>query len=62
MPSYSSWQGTKMHINKAMITDVLKGELGFGGFVVSDFNACFQLGLSNQAGIEAASTPASTCS
>jgi beta-glucosidase len=52
MPSYSSWQGTKMHINKTMLTDVLKGELGFGGFVLSDFNACFQLGLSNQAGIE----------
>jgi beta-glucosidase len=52
MPSYSSWQGTKMHINKQMITDVLKGELGFGGFVISDFNACFQLGLSNQAGVE----------
>jgi beta-glucosidase len=53
MPSYSSWQGTKMHMNKQMITDVLKGELGFGGFVVSDYNACFQLGLSDQAGIEA---------
>jgi beta-glucosidase len=52
MPSYSSWQGTKMHINKSMITDVLKGELGFGGFVISDYNACFQLGLSDQAGIE----------
>lgn len=52
MPSYSSWQGTKMHINKTMITDVLKGELGFGGFVISDFNACFQLGLSNQDGMD----------
>ena len=52
MPSYSSWQGTKMHINKDMITNVLKGDLGFGGFVISDYNACFQLGLSNQAGIE----------
>jgi beta-glucosidase len=41
-----------MHINKSMMTDVLKGQLGFGGFVISDFNACFQLGLSNQAGIE----------
>jgi len=51
MPSYSSWQGTKMHINKSMITDVLKGQLGFGGFVISDFNACFQLGLSNQDGM-----------
>jgi len=53
MASYSSWQGTKMHINKAMLTDVLKGELGFGGFVISDFNACFQVGLSNQAGLGA---------
>jgi len=52
MPSYSSWQGTKMHINKKMITDVLKGELGFGGFVISDFNACFDVGMSDQAGIE----------
>jgi beta-glucosidase len=51
MASYSSWQGTKMHVNKAMITDVLKGELGFGGFVISDFNACFQLGVANQDGL-----------
>jgi beta-glucosidase len=52
MASYSSWQGTKMHINKAMLTDVLKGELGFGGFVISDFNACFQVGASsNQDGL-----------
>ena len=45
MASYSTWQATKMHINKAMITDTLKGELGFGGFVGSDYDACFQLGL-----------------
>ena len=53
MASYSSWQGTKMHINKAMLTDTLKGELGFGGFVISDFDACFQLGMANQAGFGA---------
>lgn len=47
MASYNSWQGTKMHVNRAMITDVLKGELEFGGFVSSDFDACFQLGLAN---------------
>jgi len=41
MASYSSWQGTKMHANKAMITDVLKGDLGFAGFIGSDYNACF---------------------
>jgi beta-glucosidase len=38
MVSYSSWNGLKMHQNKYLITDVLKGELGFGGFVVSDYN------------------------
>ena len=47
MLSYSSWQGVSMHINKTMITDVLKGELGFGGFVVTDYNGCFQVGASN---------------
>ena len=36
-----------MHINKTMVTDVLKGELGFGGFVVTDYNGCFQVGPSN---------------
>ena len=51
MASYSSWQGTKMHINKTMLTNVLKGELGFGGFIISDFNACFQLGVANQNGL-----------
>ena len=51
MASFSTWQGTKMHINKTMLTDVLKGELGFGGFIVSDFNGCFQLGLANQDGL-----------
>jgi beta-glucosidase len=45
MASYSTWQTTKMHINTAMITGTLKGTLGFGGFVSSDFDACFQLGL-----------------
>jgi len=53
MASYSTWQGTKMHINKTMLTDVLKGELGFGGFVVSDFNGCLQLGMTTQAGLGA---------
>jgi len=39
MVSYSSWNGTPMHANKHLITDVLKGELGFQGFVVSDWQA-----------------------
>lgn len=37
MVSFSSWNGTKMHGNQYLITDVLKGEMGFEGFVVSDW-------------------------
>ena len=39
MISYSSWGNLKMHAQKYLITDVLKGELGFDGFVVSDWQA-----------------------
>lgn len=37
MASFSSLAGVKMHGNKYMLTDVLKGELGFQGFVVTDW-------------------------
>jgi beta-glucosidase len=43
MVSYSSWNGLKMHGHKYLLTDVLKGELGFEGFLVSDFMAINQL-------------------
>ncbi len=43
MVSYSSWNGQKMHGNKHLISEVLKGELGFEGFVVSDWAAIDQL-------------------
>jgi beta-glucosidase len=43
MVSYSSWNGTKMHNNKYLLTDVLKGELGFKGFLISDWAAIDQL-------------------
>ena len=43
MVSYSSWHGQKMHGNKYLLTDVLKGELGFQGFLVSDWAAIDQL-------------------
>ena len=39
MASYNSWQGTKMHADKALLTDVLKGRMGFNGFIVGDWNA-----------------------
>jgi beta-glucosidase len=43
MVSYSSWKGQKMHANKYLLTDVLKGELGFKGFLVSDWAAIDQI-------------------
>ncbi|MEU4565285.1 glycoside hydrolase family 3 N-terminal domain-containing protein [Micromonospora sp. NPDC023956] len=43
MISYSSWNGQKLHGHRYLITDVLKGELGFDGFVVSDWNGIDQL-------------------
>ena len=38
MASFSSWNGVKNHGNKSLLTDVLKGQMGFGGFVVGDWN------------------------
>lgn len=38
MASFSSWNGIKMHGNKSLLTDVLKGRMGFDGFVVGDWN------------------------
>lgn len=43
MASFSSWNGLKMHADKKLLTDVLKGELGFKGFVVSDWQAIDQI-------------------
>lgn len=42
MASYNSVDGVKCHENKHLLTDVLKNELGFTGFVVSDYNAIEQ--------------------
>jgi beta-glucosidase len=43
MVSYSSFGGMKMHAQKYLITDVLKGELNFTGFVVSDWGGIDQI-------------------
>jgi hypothetical protein len=37
MASFSSWNGVKMHAHHYLLTEVLKGELGFEGFIVSDW-------------------------
>jgi beta-glucosidase len=51
MPSYSSVDWTedgvgnpiKMHGNRELLTDVLKGQMGFDGFVISDWEGIHQL-------------------
>ncbi|MFW5714364.1 MAG: glycoside hydrolase family 3 protein [Brevefilum sp.] len=43
MISFSSWDDTKMHAHQYLITDVLKGELDFEGFVVSDWGGVDQI-------------------
>jgi beta-glucosidase len=43
MVSFSSWNGLKMTGNHYLLADVLKGELGFQGFLVSDWAAIDQL-------------------
>lgn len=43
MASYNSWNGTKLHGDKYLLTDVLKTELGFDGFIISDWAAIDQI-------------------
>ena len=65
MPSYSSWNGVKCSANKYLLTTVLKEELGFEGFLISDYNAIGQIdpnfkkavGISVNAGMDMAMEP-----
>lgn len=43
MASFNSWNGTKSHGHKGLLTDVLKGRMGFEGFVVGDWNGHAQV-------------------
>jgi beta-glucosidase len=43
MASYSSWRGQKMHGNRQLLTDVLKGRMGFEGFVIGDWDGHAQV-------------------
>src|SRR4051794_19108352 len=48
MASYSSIRGQKMHGNRALLTDALKGDMHFDGLVVGDWNGHGQVpGCSN---------------
>ncbi|AXT38454.1 glycoside hydrolase family 3 protein [Alteromonas sp. BL110] len=38
MASFNSWQGDKIHGNQYLLTEVLKKQMGFDGFVVGDWN------------------------
>lgn len=65
MPSYSSWNGVKCSGSEYLLTKVLKEELGFEGFLISDYNAISQLhpdyktaiGISVNAGMDMAMEP-----
>jgi beta-glucosidase len=68
MPSYSSVDWTedgvgnpiKMHGNKELLTDVLKGSMDFGGFVISDWEGIHQLPGDWRPRFAPGSTPGST--
>src|SRR5260370_20645545 len=43
MASYTCWHGGKMQANKGLLTDVLKGRMGFDGFIMGDWLAHGQI-------------------
>ena len=66
MPSYSGWNGIKVTGDRRLLTEVLKEEMGFDGFVISDYDAVDQvhadyktaIGISINAGIDMVMVPA----
>jgi beta-glucosidase len=65
MPSYNSWNGVKCSASKRLLTDILKKELRFEGFLISDYNAIDQIdpdykkavGISINAGMDMVMVP-----
>ncbi len=65
MPSYSSWNGVKCSASKRLLTEILKDEIGFQGFLISDYSAIDQIdrdykkaiGISINAGMDMAMVP-----
>lgn len=43
MPSYSSWNGVKCSASHRLLTEILKNELRFDGFLISDYAALQEL-------------------
>jgi beta-glucosidase len=43
MVSYNSWNGVKLSASKHLLTEILKQELGFQGFLISDYRAIGQI-------------------
>ncbi len=43
MATYNSWNGQKVHGYKYLLTDLLKTELGFEGFIISDWKGVDQV-------------------
>ncbi|MDT4966092.1 MAG: beta-glucosidase [Acidobacteriota bacterium] len=43
MPSYSSWNGVKLSASKRLMTEILKQQMKFDGFLISDYNALDQI-------------------
>lgn len=43
MASFNDWNGSKLHGDKHLLTHVLKEQMGFMGFVISDWNAFQQV-------------------
>lgn len=39
MASFNSWNGKRVHGDHYLLTEVLKNQMGFDGFVISDWNA-----------------------
>ena len=49
MASFNSWRGAKVHGSHYLLTDLLKGQLGFDGLVIGDWNGHAQVpGCSNE--------------
>jgi len=65
MPSYNSWNGVKVSGIRRLLTGILKQELGFQGFLISDYNAVNQItkdfkeaiGISINAGMDMVMVP-----